>query len=148
MSQPLSTDPSVAELRAFIETRAQAVRAKDIETAAACVSPGVILFDVVDPLEYRGSDALAKRSQQWFASFDGPIGLEMRNLVVTASRNIGFSHSLNRVTAATTDGRKLEMWWRSTTCYSKTGGAWKVTHEHNSVPFNPENGKASLDLEP
>ena len=26
-------------------------------------------------------------------------------------------------------------------------GGWKVTHEHNSVPFDPETGKASLDLE-
>ena len=70
--QSLSTDPAISELRAFIEARALAVRAKDIDTATACISPGVILFDVVDPLEYRGSDALSKRVQQWFASFVGP----------------------------------------------------------------------------
>jgi len=40
------------------------------------------------------------------------------------------------------------MWWRSTVCYRKTEGSWKITHEHNSVPFNVETGKPSLDLEP
>jgi hypothetical protein len=25
---------------------------------------------------------------------------------------------------------------------------WMVTHEHNSVPFDAETGKASLDLKP
>jgi hypothetical protein len=27
-------------------------------------------------------------------------------------------------------------------------GKWTVTHEHDSVPFNVESGKASLDLRP
>ncbi len=143
-----ATDPVVAELCSFIERRAEAVRSKNLETAAACISFDVILFDVVDQLQYGGADELTKRARQWFSSFEGPIGFEMRQLQVTTCQNMGFSHSLNRVNATRIDGQKLEMWWRSTTCYSKTEGAWKVTHEHNSVPFNPETGKATLDLEP
>ena len=30
----------------------------------------------------------------------------------------------------------------------KTDGVWVITHEHNSVPFDAESGKASLDLAP
>jgi ketosteroid isomerase-like protein len=40
------------------------------------------------------------------------------------------------------------MWWRVTVCYRKIDGRWKIAHEHNSVPFNVNNGKASLDLKP
>ena len=40
------------------------------------------------------------------------------------------------------------MWLRTTTCYRKVGGEWLVTHEHNSVPFDVETGKASLALQP
>jgi ketosteroid isomerase-like protein len=36
----------------------------------------------------------------------------------------------------------------STVCLRKIGGKWTVTHEHNSVPFDPETGKPSLDLKP
>ena len=40
------------------------------------------------------------------------------------------------------------MWVRTTVCFRKIDGTWLITHEHNSVPFNPETGKASLDLAP
>jgi ketosteroid isomerase-like protein len=40
------------------------------------------------------------------------------------------------------------MWVRATTCYRKIDGKWMITHEHQSVPFDTESGKASLDLEP
>jgi hypothetical protein len=40
------------------------------------------------------------------------------------------------------------MWWRATVCYRKIDGKWMITHEHASVPFNVESGKASLDLTP
>jgi ketosteroid isomerase-like protein len=40
------------------------------------------------------------------------------------------------------------MWIRSTTCFRKFDGEWKVVHEHNSVPFDPATGTAALDLEP
>ena len=51
---------------------------------------------------------------------------------------MAFSHSLNRVSATTTDGEKLDMWWRATVCYRKIDGKWMVTHEHASVPFDVE----------
>ena len=31
--------------------------------------------------------------------------------------------------------------------FRKLTGKWMVTHEHNSVPFDEESGKASLDFE-
>jgi ketosteroid isomerase-like protein len=46
------------------------------------------------------------------------------------------------------DGTRLDMWWRSTAGFRKIDGRWRITHEHNSVPFDPQTGKASLDLEP
>jgi ketosteroid isomerase-like protein len=61
---------------------------------------------------------------------------------------VGFSHSLNRVSATTTDGRQLDMWWRATVGYRKSDGAWLVTHQHASVPFDVASGQASLDLRP
>jgi ketosteroid isomerase-like protein len=40
------------------------------------------------------------------------------------------------------------MWVRATTCYRKLDGMWTIVHEHQSVPFDPNTGAASLDLEP
>jgi hypothetical protein len=35
-----------------------------------------------------------------------------------------------------------------TNAVRKIGGQWKVTHEHLSVPYEMETGKASFDLKP
>lgn len=72
----------------------------------------------------------------------------MRDLRIATNGDVAFSHSLNHVSGTKTDGRKLDMWWRATVCYRKIGNQRVVTHEHNSVPFNPDTGKTSLDLQP
>ena len=137
-----------AEIRALMEEQARAVRAGDVEGSVSNYAPDVLLFDVVRPLQSVGSDAARKRLAEWFASIQGPIGYELRDLSISAGDDVAFGHSLNRVSATTTDGRKLDMWWRATICYRRIDGAWMVTHEHASVPFDIASGRASLDLEP
>jgi ketosteroid isomerase-like protein len=137
-----------AEIRELIKHRVDAASVKDVKGAVACVASNVLLFDVVNPLQYSGLETLRQRAEQWFASFDGRIGFEMRDLNIVTGGDVAFSHSLNQVRAKTIHGQTLEMWWRSTVCYRKIDGKWMVTHEHNSVPFDPGTGKASLDLHP
>jgi ketosteroid isomerase-like protein len=136
------------QIRALIEDRVKAVRAKDIIGAMSSSASDILSFDVVDPLQYVGLDALKKRLEGWYSSFQGPIGLEICELNITAGNDVAFSHSLNQVIGTKTDGKKIEMCWRATGCYRKVDGKWLVTHEHNSVPFEPASGKASLHLKP
>ncbi len=137
-----------AQIRALIDRQATAIRAKDVDASVASYAPEVLLFDVVGPLRAIGSAALRERLAQWFASFEGPIGYQLRDLRITTGDDVGFAHSLNRVRATTTGGGKLDMWWRATVGYRKVDGAWTVTHQHASVPFDPASGQASLDLRP
>ena len=37
---------------------------------------------------------------------------------------------------------------RVTVCFRRTGGRWLIAHEHFSVPFDMESGKALMNLEP
>jgi uncharacterized protein (TIGR02246 family) len=136
------------QIRDLIDERTKAVRTKDSVGATSGIAPDVLTFDVVNPLQHSGSDASEKRAEEWFASFQGPIGYEIRDLDITAGDDVAFSHGISHVSATKTDGGKLDMWWRTTLCFRKIDGKWMVTHEHNSVPFDPENGKASLDLKP
>lgn len=136
------------QIRRLIEDKLKAVRAKDIDGATSNYAPDVLSFDVVNPLQYFGADAIRKRLEEWFASFQGSIGLEIRDLKITSGETVAFSHCLNHVSATTTAGGKLDMWWRETACYRKLEGEWLIMHQHSSVPFDVESGKASLDLEP
>ena len=80
--------------------------------------------------------------------FRGPIGYELRDLAVTAADDVEFCQGLKRVSVTTMAGQRLDMWWRATICLRKVDGAWLVTDEHASVPFDGTSGRASLDLEP
>lgn len=135
------------EIRALMDDRAKAVRSKDVNAAMSSIAPDILSFDVVGPLQRFGSDALT-RAEEWFASFEGPIGFEIRDLNVSAGDDVAFAYGLSHVSATKAGGGQLDMWWRTTVGFRKLDGKWAVTHEHNSVPFDVKSGKASLDLKP
>ena len=148
MATAHSTATDEAQIRKLIDDVAAAVRAKDVNGVLSAYALDVLSFDVVDPLQYVGSAAARKRAEEWFASFEGPIGYEIRDLSITAGDTVAFCHSLNGINATRTDGGTLDMWVRATVGFRKVDGTWKVTHLHSSVPFDVESGKASLDLKP
>jgi uncharacterized protein (TIGR02246 family) len=137
-----------AQIRGLINDRINAVRAKDVDTVMSHHAPDILTFDVVNPLQYTGLDAARKRAEEWFSSFQGPIGYEIRDLSIATGDDVAFCHYLFRVSGTLTGGEKVGMWVRTTSCYRKIDGTWLVMHEHNSVPFNTETGRASLDLQP
>ena len=136
------------QIRGLIENKIKAVRAKDVDGATSGYAPDVLSFDVVNPLRYIGADAIRKRLEGWFSSFQGSIGFEISDLSITVGDAIAFSHCLSHVSATKAGGGKLDMWWRETACYRRIEGKWLITHQHSSVPFDVESGKASLDLKP
>lgn len=147
MTDAASPADAEREIRALIESRVAAVRARDVDGAMAAVSADVLTYDVVGPLRYSGAAAATERAEDWFSTFKGPIGFELRDLEIAVDGDVAFSHSLNRYSGTTTHGT-LDMWVRVTTGYRRTGGRWAIVHEHGSVPFSVETGKPSLDLQP
>ena len=141
-----ATDES--QIRVQIEQRTKAVSDKNIDALISNYAPDVLSFDVVNQLQYVGSDAIRKRLEEWFASFQGSIGYEISDLSIAAGESVAFCHFLFRVSGALLDGGKVGMWVRATVCLRKLDGRWMITHEHDSVPFDTETGKAQLDLKP
>lgn len=137
------------QISELMNNLAEAVRTKDANRLIANYAPDVVAFDVVNPLQYTGSDAVKERAEQWLATFEeGLVGYEVDELKITAGDDTAYCHCLNHVYALTKTGNKLDMWWRASVCLRKTDGKWLITHIHSSVPFDMETGKASLDLKP
>jgi uncharacterized protein (TIGR02246 family) len=137
------------QIRALIEDRVRAINEKDVEALVAKAAPGIVSFDALPPLQRVGSEAIRTRLQEWFGRYDGPIGYEVRDLHITAGDDIAFAHYLYHVTGTMTNGKTVDMWVRTTTGLQKTDdGVWAIAHEHNSIPFDAESGKASIDLTP
>jgi ketosteroid isomerase-like protein len=148
MKAEKSKETDETQIRGLVENREKAVRAKDINALMSSQAPDILAFDLINPLQYIGLDALRKRAEEWLSSFEGPLGFEISDLGITASNGVAFCHCLNHVNGTTTAGQKIDMWWRATICLRKIDDKWMVTHEHNSVPFDMESGKASLGLKP
>lgn len=138
-----------AKIRQLIDNWAKALRAKDVNRLMSHYSPGILVFDLAPPLQYVGTDAYRKNWEEWFPSFQGPVGYEVRDLSIATGNDVAFSHSLNRISGTRTNGEETDVWVRATVGFRKSDGNWMITHEHISVPFYMEPPfKASLDLKP
>ena len=136
------------EIRSVIEKWVESVRKKDVEGLMRHYASNVVTFDIVPPLASVGADKYRKSWEMWFESIDGPIEYEMRDLRITASDDVGFCHTVNRVSSVSKKAGKQETWLWATVGFEKINGEWLVTHEHVSLPFHMETGKAALDLKP
>jgi uncharacterized protein (TIGR02246 family) len=145
-----SSEPNdEAQIRALIDGWAKAISAKDINGVMANYAADIVTFDLAPPLEYTGTDALKKSLQEWFSTFRGPVGYEIRDLCITTGDDVAFCRSLNRISGARTDGEETNVWVRTTVGLRKIDGKWLIVHEHSSVPFYMDgSGRAAVDLKP
>ena len=136
------------QIREIVEGWGQAIRARDSRGLTANFARDAVVFDLITPLRYSGREGVEKRAAEWLAGFQGPVGYETRELTIHAGEDAAFCHSLNHVNGTSTTGQPIDMWWRATVCFRKVNGNWQVAHEHSSVPFEMESGKAALALKP
>lgn len=137
-----------AEILELMNNRVKAVNAKDIDRLMLNYAPDVLSFDAINQLHLTGSNAIRKRAEEWFSLYQGDIGCELRDLHIRTGDNVAFCHCLNRISGTTTDGNQVNMWVRTTVCFSKIDGKWMIMHEHTSVPFDVKSGKAMLNAMP
>jgi len=147
-SQTAATSDEAA-IRALVARWTSALRAKDIGALMACYTPDILVYDLAPPLLLRGADAYRESWAQWFETFRGPVGLEVRDLEIRTSGDLAFGTSLNRIGGSRTNGEETDVWARATAGYRKIDGRWLVAHEHVSVPFYMDGSlKAAVDLKP
>lgn len=134
------------ELRQVVLERVAAVHAKDPVPLAARQAPDVIAFDVLPPFQSRGNKAVAEKTRAWYDSYASDIGYEVHNLHVTASDDVGFCSFLYHVTGTLAAGDEIDMWVRATLGLRRVDGHWLITHDHESVPFDPTTGQAVTSM--
>jgi PhnB protein len=133
------------QIRTVIDAWAAAIRKKDAGGVVSHHGPDFVHFSLAPPLQSTTTDA--KGLEKWFAGWRGAIGYEVHDLNITAGDDVAFSSSLNRLSGTTVDGETSGIWFRHTLGLRKIAGAWKIVHEHESVPFYMDGSfKAAVDL--
>jgi ketosteroid isomerase-like protein len=138
-----------AAVRRVLEDITQAVRERDVDGLLAHCAGDIVNFDMVPPLEHNGVRAMRRLWAMTLGGFQVPLQYEMRDVYISVSGDVGFVRSLNRFGGTLVDSGKVDVSWiRSTLGLRKIEGTWKVVHEHVSVPFDMDTGRALLELQP
>ena len=137
-----------AQIRAQIDEWTNAARVKDVDRVMSHYAPDVVAFDAIWQLRFEGVEAYRKHWKACLAMCEGPMIIEIHDLDITVREDVAFCHYLSRCGGTGPDGKEQTGWMRATVCLHKTNGKWMIVHEHFSAPFDPENGKALLNLEP
>jgi PhnB protein len=139
-----------AEIRALIEARAAALRRKDAEGFVARQAADYALHSLYSMGSRLAADqASIEDVDGWFATWDGPIGYELRDLDIAADGAVAFCHGFARMSGTKTDGETVDLWFRLTLGLRRAAEGWTIVHEHESVPFYMDGSlRAAVDLKP
>jgi uncharacterized protein YndB with AHSA1/START domain/ketosteroid isomerase-like protein len=134
-------------IRSIFGDRTNALFGKAIDLAVKHLADDLVSYDLDPPLRHLGPGR--KETQAWFDTWDGPIAFAMADLTVETGGDMAFAYGLAHMAGTKTDGAKVDIWLRCTAGLKRTGGTWKITHQHASVPFYMDGSfKAAVDLKP
>jgi ketosteroid isomerase-like protein len=141
-------DIAMKEIRGWLDRWTKAFTKQDVDAIMALYTDDVIAYDVVPPLQYVGKTEYRTDYQQFLSQYEGNLRVEVRDLHVGATGDLGYAAGLELISGTLKNGQKSEVWLRFTSLFRKSGGRWLDFHDHVSVPADIESGKAMLELKP
>lgn len=149
MSDMDTTTQSVEDqVRAQVLAWRDAFVSKDVDAIMSFyTSEGFTGFDLMPPFEFSGGEMWRRNWEEFYAAFDGPLRLDIADLLVYAQNELAIARCAVRL-AGTMHGRWMDSWVRTTNCFQLIDGQWLMFHDHVSWPVDFTTGKALMDLTP
>ena len=101
-------------------------------------STDAVIYDVLPPMQYVGTKAYRDSWDDWQPETTGENVFRIENLQVTASDDIAFAFGFIRCGGTLPDGKVFGDLVRATFCLTKSADAWRITHQHISMPRSSE----------
>src|SRR4029077_16935433 len=128
-------DPAAAqEIHGWLDHWTKAFSAKDVDRVMELYTDDVVAYDIVPPLQYIGKPAYRADYQQFFAQYEDNLRVELRDVHVGASGELGYATGLEMISGNLKHGQKSNMWVRFTSLFRKVNDKWLDFHDHVSVP--------------
>jgi ketosteroid isomerase-like protein len=143
---PTSLDE--AQILALVDSVRQAHFDKHAAGIAAPYAPHAVIYDLEPPLAHDGISVERKRN--WLSTWDSPLELLAQNFKVAVNGDHAWGHGYLRL-SGTKKGvdHPVSFWMRATMCFERIHGAWRIVHEHTSVPFYMDGSlRPAFDLQP
>ncbi len=130
---------SAREVERLIDDWDAALAAQDLDKMARNYAPDVLLYDVGDVVE--GVPAWRAIWQKCFPYFGDSIAIERRHTRIVAGDDVACVYGYTRVSGPNTPPAVEQPWCRTTVCFERRDGEWRVVHEHASIGIDFEAGK-------
>lgn len=136
----------MSEVDALLEEYRGAVHAKDVDRFVAIFADDVRVFDMWGTWSHDGIDAWREMAEGWFGSLgDELVRVEFDDVQATVRDDVAVLSAFVTFAGLSADGDELRsLNNRLTWGLHKTGGRWKVVHEHTSAPVEMATGKVDL----
>ncbi|MFJ3481959.1 YybH family protein [Pseudomonas sp. NPDC090202] len=136
------------QIRDLLDRWCAAVRDKDLDAIMSYYDPGIVAYDAIIQLQFRGAEAYRQHWAYCLGMCEGAMLFEVHHLAIHASGDVAFAHWLNKCGGTDDKGEEKSSWMRASAGYRKTAAGWKAVHEHFSAPFDMASGKALFELQP
>lgn len=119
---------------------------KDAAAIVACYTDNAVIYGLAPPLR----DSLSlEGTAAWLATWDGPIHVDAQDVDLSVGDDLAWLSALNRMRGVKIDGTEEDIWFRTTLCFRRIDGAWRIAHDHSSTPYYMDGSlKAAVDLTP
>jgi ketosteroid isomerase-like protein len=136
------------EIRALIEGIHRAHHEKNAAAIVAPYATDAAFFSLAPPLEHHGRSR--EEVQEWLDTWATPIDITLQDFAVNVSGDFAFAHGFLRMQGTKKGAeRGADFWMRETVCLQRQDGAWRIVHEHTSVPFYMDgSSRPAFDLKP
>jgi uncharacterized protein (TIGR02246 family) len=137
----------MSDVAALLESYREAVYAKDVDAFVAIFADDVRVFDMWGTWSHDGIESWREMAVGWFGSLgDELVRVEFDDVQTTVGDDTAVLSAFVTFAGLSAGGDELRsMNNRLTWGLRKTGGTWKVVHEHTSAPVEMATGKVDLE---
>jgi len=133
---------------AILRRQEEANARRDAAAVLAPISEDGVAYELPPPLEYRGKGDV-KGIEEWFATWDGPVTVELENPTVLIDGDLAVVFGLSRMRGTKKGSGPVDSWNRRTVVLKRSDDNWKIVHDHNSYPMKMDgSGLAATNLTP
>jgi ketosteroid isomerase-like protein len=139
-----------AAISASLDHLIASVNAKDLDGIMQYYvsGPSLLVFDVVPPRQYAGSDAYKADWKEFLAQYPTGVHAAVSDFEVETDGTMAYSHGIFTTAGNGPDGKPMPLTVRVTDVFKKVDGKWLAVHEHVSVPVDLATGKPDLTSKP
>jgi ketosteroid isomerase-like protein len=142
------SDGSAKEIVELHEAWFAAAAAKDLDASMAPISTDVVSYEHTAPLQLTEVSAIREECRAGFERAADDFAWTVPDLRVLVRDDLAVAWGLNRMADRHPDGTEDVTWSRGTRVFQRSGGRWRMVHQHVSFPVDPATGMAATDLTP